>query len=104
MSRAWGCRRLREEDGVAGSGTAWGRRHHRLGDSACVVDGVTGLGRGRWRCIWRARPGLGTTARRLWGGHDEGMGSEEVDDSMSSREIFNGTFLQPNGMSENLWD
>jgi hypothetical protein len=26
-------------------------RHHGLGNDACVVDGVTDLGRGRWRRV-----------------------------------------------------
>jgi hypothetical protein len=41
-------------------------------------------------------------ARRLWEGLDVGMGFEEVDDSVGSREIFDGKFLQPDGVSECL--
>jgi hypothetical protein len=31
------------------------------------------------------------------------VGSEEVDDDVSSKEIFGGKLWQPDGVSENLW-
>jgi hypothetical protein len=37
--------RLMEDDSVVGSRTVWGRLCHGLGDGACVVKGVTALGR-----------------------------------------------------------
>jgi hypothetical protein len=40
--------------------------------------------------------------RRLWGGHDDGTGSGEVNDGVSSRENFGGKFWQPDGVSESL--
>jgi hypothetical protein len=36
---------------------------------------------------WRLQ-GDSTTARRLWGGLDDGIGSGEVDDGVGSREIY----------------
>jgi hypothetical protein len=41
-------------------------------------------------------------ARRLHGGVDDSTVSKEVDDGADSREIFDGKFCQPDGMSENL--
>jgi hypothetical protein len=77
-----------------------------------VVDGITGLGRGRWRCVkgldcGRERRHRGseedsTTVQRLQGGLDDGTGSGEVDDSKGSREIFGWKFWQPDGVSECL--
>jgi hypothetical protein len=43
----------------------------------------------------------GTTAQRLYGGLDDGMGSEEVDDGVGSRENQR-EILQPDGVSESL--
>jgi hypothetical protein len=40
--------------------------------------------------------------RRLRGGLDDDTGSEEVDDGMGSREIFDEKFWQPHGVSESL--
>jgi hypothetical protein len=69
---AWGRwrRGLGDDDSVMGSGMARGRclggqRHHVLEDGACVVHGITDSGRGRWQCVWRARPRLGMIAWRL---------------------------------------
>jgi hypothetical protein len=42
-------------------------------------------------------------ARRLRGGLNNGIGSEEVDDGAGSREIFGRKFWQPDGVSERLW-
>jgi hypothetical protein len=67
-----------------------------------VVDGITGLGQGRWRRIKGPRPWLGMMMRRLCGGFDDGMCSGEVDDGAGSREIFGEKFWQPDGVSENL--
>jgi hypothetical protein len=68
----------------------WAQERHRgLGDGASVVDGVIGLGRGRW-CI-----GFGedsTMAQRHQGGLDDGTGSEEVDNGTGSKEILDGKF------------
>jgi hypothetical protein len=101
---------------VVGSGRTtllWAREWHRwLGDDACVVDGATGSGLGRW---WRAK-GLNnhreqqcggseedsTMAWRCQGGLKDGTDSGEVDDGAGSREIFGGKFWQPDGMSESL--
>jgi hypothetical protein len=138
VSCALGRRRIREDDGTAGPGMAWvdgitssgmapsaqrrelGRttllwaqeRRHRLGDSACVVGGVIGSGRGRWwhvkgldRGRERRRGGSGedsTTAWRLQGGFNNEMYSRAIDDSADSREIFDGKFWQPDGVSESL--
>jgi hypothetical protein len=73
-----------------------------LGDNAWVVDGITGSGRGRWRPIkgldcdreWRCRDSWEDTTMtpRLRGGLDDSTGSEEVNDSAGSREIFGGKF------------
>jgi hypothetical protein len=111
--------------GVTGSRTAWvhivvspGRttllqaqeRLRRLGDEACVVDEVTGSGKmaackgldhgqKQW-CGGSAEDS--TTVRRLRGGRDDGMGSEEVDDGAGSKEIFGRKFWQADGVSESL--
>jgi hypothetical protein len=91
------CRGLVEDNVVAGSRTvsqAWGR--------ACVVDGITDSGRGRWRCVkglncgreqWRGGSGEDSMMlQRLQGGLDDGTGFGEADDSLGSREIFGGKF------------
>jgi hypothetical protein len=75
-----------------------------------VVDEVTGSGKmaackdldhGRKRrCGGSAEDS--TVAWRLRGGHDDGMGSEEVDDGAGSKEIFGRKFWQPDGVSESL--
>jgi hypothetical protein len=61
-----------------GSETLWGQWRRGLGDGTYVVDDITNLGRGRWWCVRRVRPGLGTMARRLQGGINEGAGSREI--------------------------
>jgi hypothetical protein len=40
--------------------------------------------------------------RKLQGGLDDAMSSGEVDDNAGSREIFDGKFWQPDGVSESL--
>jgi hypothetical protein len=61
----------------------------RLGDKACMVDGVTSSGWGRWGHVMASTVvgnelrGDSKMARRLWGGHDDGTGSREVDDSVA---------------------
>jgi hypothetical protein len=92
---------------VVGLGTTtllWAREQHRgLEDGACVVDGITGLGRGRWQRVKgldhgreRRRSVFGedsTMVRRLQGGLDDGVGS---------RENFGRKFWQPDGVSKSL--
>jgi hypothetical protein len=101
----------------------WAREwHHRLGDGSCVVDGVTGSGQGSWQHVKGPRPWLGTTVQRFYGRLDDGAeapgrtqwwcrgsgrtrqwtGSREVNDGVSSKEIFGGKFWQPDGVSESL--
>jgi hypothetical protein len=92
---AWGAHRcrLREDDIGVGLGTtlqAWecglrGRWRHQLGD-----DGAA-----------RSREDS-TTARRLWGGLDNGIGSEEVNNGAGSKEIFGRKVWQPDSVSESL--
>jgi hypothetical protein len=115
-------------DGVMGSGTLWGWWHRGLGehdgvgqrccelengagctvsrawDGVCVLGDVTGFGRGRWWHVKGPRTWSGTMVWRLRGGHDDSMGSGEVNDGTSSREIFGGKFYQPDGVSESLWE
>jgi hypothetical protein len=79
-------------------------RHRGLRDGACVVDGVTGSGRGRWQRVKGPQPWSGMTVRRLYGGFDDGTCSGEVDDGTGSRENFSGKFWQPDGVSENLYE
>jgi hypothetical protein len=98
---AWGAQRhgLREDDVVAGSRTA-----SRDWDDACMVDGSTGSGQGRWQHIKGPQSWSGMTVWRLQGGLDDGTGSGKVDDGAGSREIFGGKFWQPDGVSESLWE
>jgi hypothetical protein len=42
-------------------------------------------------------------AWRIQGGLNDDTGSKEVDDASGSREIFDGIFSQPDGVSESLW-
>jgi hypothetical protein len=42
------------------------------------------------------------TARRLWGGLNDSMGSGEVDDGVGSKECFGRKFCQPDSVSESL--
>jgi hypothetical protein len=138
VSWALGHRRIREDDSTAGPGMArvdgitssgmapsaqrrelgrttllWAQeRRHGLGDSACVVDGITDSGQGRWwnvKGLDRGREwqhgGSGedsTTAWRLQGGFDNDMYSRAIDDSADSREIFDKKFWQPDGVCESL--
>jgi hypothetical protein len=101
-------RGLREDDVVAGSGTAsraWGqgmccRLRHRLGSGKMVAR--KGLDRGQERLCGGS--GVDSTmARRLWGGLDDGMSSRVVNDGAGSREIFGGKFWLPDGIIESLW-
>jgi hypothetical protein len=116
-SRASWAREWHWVHNVAGSGrTMLLRAQERrcgLSDGACVVDGVTDSGLGRWRRVkgldrggeqWHGgSEDDSTMVRRLLGGLDDGTCSEEVDDDVGSREIFGGKFWQPNGVSEILW-
>jgi hypothetical protein len=72
-------------DGIATSGTLWGRQRHRHGDNACRSTVSLARGRGRWWHVRRARPGSGMMTRRLWGGLDDGVGSGEVNDDACSK-------------------
>jgi hypothetical protein len=121
-------RRRHGVDGVTGSRrmmALWAQGRHVFDDvvgsgrltvlwdqEQCGIDGIMSLGmaaarsmvsptRGwgrRWR-VMRARPRSGMMAWRLQGGLDDNMGSGEVEDSVDSREIFDGKFWQPNGVS-----
>jgi hypothetical protein len=110
MSMAPWDRKWRGVHNVAGSGRAMLLRdresHRRLGDDACMVDGITSSGRGRWQSIKGPRPWLGmmVMVQRLRVGTDDSTGSWEVDDGAASREIFGRKFWQPNGLSESLWE
>jgi hypothetical protein len=89
-----------------------GQWRHGIGDGAYVVDGITVLCRGRWRCVKRLNRGRerwcggsgedSTMTRRLQGGLNDGMGSGEVNDDVDSREIFDRKFWQPDDVSESL--
>jgi hypothetical protein len=68
-------------------------RCHGIGDGACVVDGVTGSGRRRWRHIMGPRLWSGMMVWRLRGGLDNGVGCREVVDGVGSWEIFGGESL-----------
>jgi hypothetical protein len=81
---------------------------HGHGDGACVVDIITGLGRGRWRRV-RASTVVGNAGTESPGrtqqwceGSDEGTGCGEVDDNAGSREIFGRIFWQLDDVSESL--
>jgi hypothetical protein len=99
--------RLREDDVVAGSGIAswaWARGlhcrwRHRLRSGKMVAR--KGLDHGRQRRCRGSREDT-TMAWRLRGGHDDDTCSGEVNDGVSSREIFGGKFWQPDGVSESL--
>jgi hypothetical protein len=71
-----------------------------------LVDGITGLGLGRWRRVEgldhggfeedlmtaRRLRGNSTMVRSLRGGLDDGVGFGEADNGVGSREIFGGKF------------
>jgi hypothetical protein len=67
-----------------------------------MVDGVTGSGQGRWQRV----KGLDRGQERRRRGSREDLTmvrrAEEVDDVMSSREIFDGKVWQPDGVIESL--
>jgi hypothetical protein len=77
LAQAW-----RKVDGITGSGTVRGAQCHGLRDD----DVVTGMMASPAQVGFR--PWLQRTAQRLQGGVDNDEVSEEVDDSISSREIF----------------
>jgi hypothetical protein len=92
-------------DGVAGLGRTTlsqaQKRCSRLGDGACVVDGITDLGWTRWRCV-RAWTMVGNDGMEAPGILNNGMGSDKVDDGAGSREIFGRKFWQHDDESERL--
>jgi hypothetical protein len=61
-----------------------------------------GLDRGwEWWCEGSGEDSM--TMRRVRGGLNDGTGSEEVDDSVGHREIFDGKFWHSDGVCESLW-
>jgi hypothetical protein len=104
-------RRLREDDGVAGLGTAWvngvvgsGRptllwaqlRSRGLGDGACVVDGITGSGQGRWwhvkelnRGRERRRGGSGENSTTVGGFKEDSMMAQALGRSTTAWALRN---------------
>jgi hypothetical protein len=107
---------MAQVDGVMGSRRTtllWARGWRRgLGDNDCAIDDITSSGQGTWRRAKgldcgreRQRGDSGedsTTAWRLQGGLNDGMSSEEVDDGVGSRKIFDGKFWQLDDISESL--
>jgi hypothetical protein len=118
---------MAQVDGIRGLGMVSGAQCHGsrrttllqsrewrrgLEDGACEVNSVTDSGRGRWRHVKGLDRGRGrrcggsgedsTTARRLLGELNDGIGSKEGDDGACSRENFGGKFWQSDGVSESL--
>jgi hypothetical protein len=117
----FGCRRLGEDDGTAVLGTAWvdgiacsgtarGAQRRGLGeddvvagsgmmsrawDGACVVDGVTISGQGRWRRL-SVSTMVGNDGAELRGGLDDGVGGSG-EDSATTQALGRSTMVRALG-------